>query len=315
LQISSDERARVVRIAKLFSEEDLARHLQIMLRTHAELGYRQEQRFHLELGLLKLAHAQRLLPLEQLLSGAEVTRSVAPDRKLTLAPEAQKTEAKRSDPATPPRAFISPFAADSARKGTPRSEHASESAASASRPAPAAISSTPVVMGSAAPAVAAQAAPETGPQAPASPVSQSAPAPDVRVQQPRTEDVDSEVVRKAVLSALGSTGQTMLCSMLEAGEWNLGGRDLVIRVAASAALIEMSVSNDAKRTIIAAASGTLGHAVRLQVIAGAAPSSGPVKTSPSNGGRGRAEQEPVVQRMKEKFGAEIRTIIDYKQTR
>ena len=68
LQVSSDERARVARIADLFSEEDLARHLQIMLRTHGELGYRQEQRFHLELGLLKMAHAQRLLPLEQLLS-------------------------------------------------------------------------------------------------------------------------------------------------------------------------------------------------------------------------------------------------------
>ncbi len=63
LQISSDERARVARIAEIFSEEDLARHLQIMLRTHAELGYRQEQRFHLELGLLKLSHAQRLLPI------------------------------------------------------------------------------------------------------------------------------------------------------------------------------------------------------------------------------------------------------------
>jgi DNA polymerase III gamma/tau subunit len=68
LQISSDERARVARIAELFTEEDLARHLQIMLRTHGELGYRQEQRFHLELGLLKMAHAQRLLPIEQLLS-------------------------------------------------------------------------------------------------------------------------------------------------------------------------------------------------------------------------------------------------------
>src|SRR5207302_7745569 len=68
LQISSDERARVARIADLFGEEDLARHLQIMLRTHGELGYKQEQRFHLELGLLKMAHAQKLLPLEQLLS-------------------------------------------------------------------------------------------------------------------------------------------------------------------------------------------------------------------------------------------------------
>src|SRR5205085_3787874 len=70
LQISGDERERVARVAELFSEEDLARHLQIMLRTHSELSYRQEQRFHLELGLLKMTHAQRLLPIEQLLSEA-----------------------------------------------------------------------------------------------------------------------------------------------------------------------------------------------------------------------------------------------------
>src|SRR6201993_2780342 len=70
LQISADERARVARVAERFSEEDLSRFMQIMLRTHGELGYKQEQRFHLELGLLKLVHAQRLLPLEQLLSGA-----------------------------------------------------------------------------------------------------------------------------------------------------------------------------------------------------------------------------------------------------
>ncbi len=68
LQISSEERERVMRVAELFSEEDLTRHLQIMLRTHGELGYKQEQRFHLELGLLKMAHAQKLIPIEQLLS-------------------------------------------------------------------------------------------------------------------------------------------------------------------------------------------------------------------------------------------------------
>ncbi len=68
LQISTEERERVERVASLFGEEDLTRHLQIMLRTHGELGYKQEQRFHLELGLLKMAHAQRLLPIEQLLS-------------------------------------------------------------------------------------------------------------------------------------------------------------------------------------------------------------------------------------------------------
>src|ERR1700747_356529 len=67
-QISGDERARVARTALLFSEEDLARFLQIMLRSFDELNYRQEPRFHLELGLLKLVHTQRLIPLEQILS-------------------------------------------------------------------------------------------------------------------------------------------------------------------------------------------------------------------------------------------------------
>jgi DNA polymerase-3 subunit gamma/tau len=154
LQISSDERARVARVAELFSEEDLARHLQIMLRTHSELGYRQEQRFHLELGLLKMAHAQRLLPLEQLLSGFEPVSS--PDRKLSAVPEP-----KRSPDISAAKPFVSPFAADSARKGTPRMESATETPALTSRPSPAAISAPSVVMGSAAPAAAFERDPES----------------------------------------------------------------------------------------------------------------------------------------------------------
>ena len=92
LQISRDERRRVARIAELFEEEDLARHLQIMLRTHGELGYRQEQRFHLELGLLKMAHAQRLLPIEQLLSDAAGAGSSRPAGKPSVVPEIAKRE-------------------------------------------------------------------------------------------------------------------------------------------------------------------------------------------------------------------------------
>ncbi|MGA9782872.1 MAG: DNA polymerase III subunit gamma/tau, partial [Terracidiphilus sp.] len=81
LQISLDERARASRTALLFTEEELTRNLQIVLRTFDDLNFRQEQRFHLELGLLKLAHAQRLLPLEELLSsvtGAAPARAGAP---------------------------------------------------------------------------------------------------------------------------------------------------------------------------------------------------------------------------------------------
>ena len=290
LQISSDERGRVARVAELFNEEELTRHLQIMLRTHSELGYRQEQRFHLELGLLKLAHAQRLLPLEQLLSGVEANRAATAERKLTLAPEPRKAE-----PPTPPRPFVSPFAADSARKGTPRSEFSAENNAAPSRPASATTNATPVVMGSAAPAVAAQAAPATKPE-------------------PQTADV--EQVRIAVMNALSKAGQSILCSMLDAGEWKIEGNQLIISIAASAALIGMSVSAEAKRLTIATASGVLGRAIKLHIVPGANPAAMPQKSSIScakGSSRARAEEEPVVRRMKEKFGAEIRTVIDYRK--
>ena len=75
LQISGDERARAARTALLFTEEELTRNLQIVLRTFDDLNYRQEQRFHLELGLLKLIHAQRLLAASRsLLSGVAARR-------------------------------------------------------------------------------------------------------------------------------------------------------------------------------------------------------------------------------------------------
>jgi DNA polymerase III subunit gamma/tau len=287
LQISADERGRVRRIAEMFSEEDLARHLQIMLRTHGELGYRQEQRFHLELGLLKLAHAQRLLPIEQLLSGAEVTRP-GPDRKPAAAPEPKRPELSAS------RSFVSPFAADTARKGTPRSELSSEEVAvMPSRQNPAAVSNPSVIMGAAAPAVAAQTA-----------------------AVPKTDPVNCDQLRNAVLNALASAGQTMLGSMLENGEWKVAGNELTVRVAASSSLIDMSVSNDAKRMMIATASGVLGRPAKVQIVPGS--NAQPVQPKPSTsngGGRGRADQEPVVQRMKEKFGAEIRTIIDYRRNK
>src|ERR1700676_4387719 len=135
LQISSEERERVQRIAELFGEEDLTRHLQIMLRTHGELGYKQEQRFHLELGLLKMAHAQRLLPIEQLLSdmaspsgvsstGANASRVARPS---IVAATAGASEARPSAAVAPSHPnHVSPFAADSARKSGPRQEFSVE---------------------------------------------------------------------------------------------------------------------------------------------------------------------------------------------
>jgi len=302
LQISGDERQRVVRVAELFTEEDLARHLQIMLRTHGELGYRQEQRFHLELGLLKMAHAQRLLPIEQLLSEAAGASSSRPAGKPSVVPDLKQPELKRPEPPSMSRSTnVSPFAADSARKSGLKPElSAVGSPLSGSREA-AAGSANNVVMGSAAPAVMPQAEPE--------------PEPSVETQLPVAAAPPADL-RSAVLNALDSAGQRMLSAMLENGEWQAEGSEVVIKVASSATVIEMSLGSDAKRLIVATASGVLGRPVRLKVISGGLPQSAPRSVGSTNGGgRGRAEQEAVVRRMKEKFGAEIRTIIDYKEKR
>lgn len=69
LQVPTDERPTLGRLAGHFSEEDLTRFFQILLRTESELRYAPNPRFHLEMGLLKLVHARRLASLESLLAG------------------------------------------------------------------------------------------------------------------------------------------------------------------------------------------------------------------------------------------------------
>jgi DNA polymerase-3 subunit gamma/tau len=302
LQISGDERARVARVAELFSEEDLARHLQIMLRTHGELGYRQEQRFHLELGLLKMSHAQRLLPIEELLSAAGVAGANAQRAagRPTVVPDPTKLES-----AAPPRASqVSPFAADSARKNVSKPQLMAEDTPAAGMPAFATGKTTAsVVMGSAAPAAVAEA-----------PLKASGPE-RLPERSPEPGDLPN-ALREPVLNALAGGGHQMLVSMLEGGEWQVEGNELVIKVASSPTVIDMTLGADARRLVIATASGVAGRALKLKVIPGNGTASATTSRPPSNGGgRSRAEQDPIVRRMKEKFGAEIRTIIDYKERR
>jgi len=302
LQISSDERARVGRVAVLFTEEDLARHLQIMLRTHGELGYRQEQRFHLELGLLKMAHAQRLLPLEQILSEVTADASgparTAP-RPIPAAParaSAMSSELRRPEPASARSNSVSPFAADSARKNTPRSE-SSTAVCGADSPVrePSGLANV-VIMESAAPAM--------------EEISAEGLPPTLETKLPT--ELDS--LRVAVLNALND--RPMLASLLGNAEWRLEGTALIAKVAASAALIEMSFTAESRRVASAAASGQAGKPIKMHLEADRSTQPAPVSRGASNGSaRSRAERDPIVQRMKEKFGAEIRTVIDYRERR
>ena len=333
LQVSSEERERVARVADWFGEEDLTRHLQIMLRTHGELGYKQEQRFHLELGLLKMAHAQKLLPIEQLLSdvsAAPTSGSQRPPARPAIVGSAPTSEIRRTEATQPARQnFVSPFAADSARKGTPRQESSSEAAAP-SGPRIVATASTPepVIMGSAAPVtlpdrkdVASYVSADASSQSAPEPQPELQAAPPQRATAVATAPPPMEHLQNAVLQALTDGNQRILVSMLSAGEWSVAGNELIIKIAESQTVVDMSLGPDAKRLAIASASGVLGRPVKLRVVPGAtvAPQGNsrnggpPLPSGP--GGRGRAEQDPVVRRMQEKFGAQVRTVIDYREKR
>lgn len=175
--------------------------------------------------------------------------------------------------------------------------------------APSVVESPRMAVSQPAPATALKIAEE--PSAPSEPVDQQ--SADKKLAS------ENDTVRNAVLDALGSGGHRMLISMLEAGEWRVEGNDLTIKVAASSTVIDMSLGADARKLVVATASGILGRPVKLKVLPGAvatSAASAPRVPAPSNGsGRSRAEQDPIVRRMKEKFGAEIRTIIDYREKR
>jgi DNA polymerase III subunit gamma/tau len=112
LQVSDEERARAERVAAAFSEEDLTRFLNSMLRTFDDLGYRQEQRFHLELGLLKLVHMQRLLPLEDLFRQLSLPSAAGGGSAVGTPRLAGTNAAPRQLEASAPRANASPAPSD-----------------------------------------------------------------------------------------------------------------------------------------------------------------------------------------------------------
>lgn len=331
LQISSDERAKVAGVAALFSEEDLTRFLNIILRTHDELGYRQEQRFHLELGMLKMVHAHRLLPLEELLSQAAAPGALSASQtvsKTSLAVGSSRmSEAKpaalgapsRSGSVTPfssgasgasgsspSRTPVSPFEADRSRK-----LRSSDSEMSVS-PSPSGSATREIRATS--PFSASQFSVST-----ATAVAVAELPEEPVIPQPVPQEVSVESLRSALIGVLESQSQDTAADLLARGEWKLDGNQINLRLPLSEKVIEISLSADARRLLTQEGSRVCGRVMKLNVSGGGTPQSAPVErvsngaANGSGGARQRAAEDPIVKRMQEKFGAEVRTVVDLRQ--
>ena len=307
LQISTDERARAARTALLFTEEELTRNLQIVLRTFDDLNYRQEQRLHLELGLLKLIHAQRLLPVEELLSGlaAGGTLPTFDTRRSAVSvgvPSRLPEGSLRSAPA------ISPLAKSPAARSAP----APESAAAASK----------IVLENP-PAASVPAAAEAMPIAPQSPngyADQSGvQGESAAFAEPESAtspgQTDPESLRSAISAALATGGHDSAGQLLSTANFVISGSALRIEVPGVGKKMLSLTINAAAEKIIRQELQRLGAPARFMVVPGegAAPAAAAAAPVPAGSIHQAALAHPLVQRAREIFNAEIRSVVDLHQ--
>ena len=264
-----DERPRLAEQAAKFGEEDLTRFFNILLAAEDELRRNPDPRLHLELALLKLVNAQRLAPLEAVLSDlhgggrAPALRS-APDASGT--PPRSMSAAAASSAAAPARSNPAPAqtTAPPSRTGTPESNLAPTRAAT-----PAPIPASP-------PRIVARAA-----------------------EDPANGLASAQV--EAIKSAL--QGQKFLWSMVEhATRWEIEGGELrLFFPTESRALAEMLQARDPMERLRTVLNQVVGQPLRVcvKLEAGRAPANLASEL------RARFEEDPIVRAMLERFGGQI----------
>ena len=272
--------------------------------------------------MLKMVHAHRLLPLEELLSqpaGSGVSNSGMAVRTpgavvASKIPETRPSPAvagSRLPSATPfapstgtaaTRNTVSPFEADRLRKVRSSEPEMSASAPVEANPPFRPVSSFGSVHASVA-TISATAIAE---------------APDEPTLSKSVEqDISIETLRSALVGVLEAHGQDTAAGLLAGGEWKLEGNQISLRLALSEKVIDLSLSVDARRLLTQEASRLCGRAMKLNVSAGGIPQHSPVERinngNGTGGARQRAAEDPIVNRMQQKFGAEVRTVVDLRQ--
>ncbi|HXX21201.1 MAG TPA: DNA polymerase III subunit gamma/tau [Candidatus Acidoferrum sp.] len=265
-----DERQRLAEQAALFSEEDLTRFFNILLATDDDLRRKPDPRLHLELGLLRMINAQRLVPLEEAISELRGDGNAAQREK--------------------PRATHAAPVSHVAPRATTAVASATSSAATAARMAPSPEPSEAATAATARPERAASPAP-----VPASP-----PRVVARAAEESSGGLASAQV-DAIKAAL--QGQKFLWSMVEhATRWEIEGSELhLFFPSSSRALAEMLQARDPMERLRTVLNQVVGQPLRVCVKLEASRTG----ASRSSELRARFEEDPIVRAMLEKFGGQI----------
>jgi DNA polymerase-3 subunit gamma/tau len=328
LQISADEQRRAGRSAALFSEEELTRFLQVMLRTFDELGYRQEQRFHFELGLLKLVHLRRLLPIEEVLSqfpvggGSRPGPGVATARAINGPAGGSSTRPPVSGAATArvletsavvvSKPAFSPFERDQSRRRldekafvaapitVPVTPIAAPMPTPVAVPMPALIP-TPMEMVLTEEDAAGAAIVELGDQAEAAdaalPTTEGLTGTTIgRIDASQSSDVTSssshstEALQEAAVAALsGAKSQQTAADALTDAEWTVTEGELRIQTGLSKTMLSMVINADAEKLVKNVLRDAGAGALKLVLLPGAKTAVSPKKPRAAKSGSAQAK--------------------------
>jgi DNA polymerase-3 subunit gamma/tau len=326
LQISPDERARAARSALLFSEEDLTRFLDVMLRTFDQLNYRQEQRFHLELGLLKLVHLQRLLPVEQFLSQLPASVKSSPGGALpgggtgkparvsagaSSAPSANAAPSlvapprppaeSRPIPAPHPAVPFSPF--ETSRGREPEQQAAPSPKIEPPLPTP----RLPTPLEAASQAVETSSEPAAGKE--------------TSTETAATAGSDLDRLRETVCAALETSGHNTAAVLLSSGTWTEAGGTVQVEVRVKKTMLGLTMNADAEK-IVRSAAREAGFSQAIAVVSApngsaenGAPAPPPKRPAAAGSLQAEALAHPLVKQALELFNGEIRSVLDLREKR
>jgi DNA polymerase III subunit gamma/tau len=121
-------------------------------------------------------------------------------------------------------------------------------------------------------------------------------------------------MRNAVVPALAQGGHQSASTLLASGAWTVDGANLRIEVAGMGKKMLSLTVNAAAEKIIRQELQKLGGPARFMIVpgeGGAASGGGPAMAAPLAGSvQEEALNNPLVQRAKEIFNAEIRSVVD-----
>jgi DNA polymerase-3 subunit gamma/tau len=128
-----------------------------------------------------------------------------------------------------------------------------------------------------------------------------------------SEAADVDTLRQAVVQALAQGGHQSASTLLGAGAWTIDGANLRIEVAGMGKKMLSLTVNAAAEKIIRQELQKTGGPARFMVVPGEGPAAGggPAMAAPLAGSvQEEALNHPLVQRAKEIFKAEVRSVVD-----